>query len=769
MAASRRLALTVYGTRKMGRICGRKPAQLARRATKRRTSLPEMICSTRPPGHGDARPAPTTPMPNLLTPRESSGNSPGGELVPADGVDEVSALGGSPHPGRIDLNREGRGRLEAESGVQSHALGGRFTDRDETAGGSGGSRQGGYGHGADGTGPPERVAGAVLLKQMSPLELRSWAGGPTASGNRESRPARTMPATGGNGSRGSEAAEGFLREAEARLLDLSVESQRAEWVHATYLSLDTADLAARAFARRVRASVEMARNWTRFDSADLPADLRRKGLLLRLSQSLVAPSGPGESEELAHRVAAMEGRYATFRVVLPGRKEPTDLEGLSRILAESDDPALMEAAWNGWHEVGRPMRADFLRYVDLANRGARELGFADTGEMWRSRYDMPPDQLTAEVERLWEQVAPLYRDLHRWVRQRLMERYPELVSDGGPIPAHLLGNMWAQSWESLSTGITPTGISGGPALTDVLRARISDPREMVRYAERFFTSIGFEPLPASFWERSMFSRPKDREVVCHASAWDLDFDQDVRIKMCIETTGEEFQVIHHELGHTYYQLACRRQPFLFRDSAHDGFHEALGDLIGLSVTPAYLARIGLAGADPAPASPVGGLLRIALDKVPFLPFSVAVDRWRWEVFSGRVGPDQLNRRWWELREELQGIAPPSRRDPDTFDAGAKYHIPASVPYLRYFLAYILQFQMHRALARASGWDGALHEFTIYGNREAGARLRTMMEMGQSRPWPEALESVTGERRMDASGLLEYFRPLRDWLNREQRR
>ncbi|MHB1435267.1 MAG: M2 family metallopeptidase [Thermoplasmata archaeon] len=575
-----------------------------------------------------------------------------------------------------------------------------------------------------------------------------------------------MKAAGGSDDAADETAEEFLQGAEARLLDLSVESQRAEWVHATYLSVDTADLAARAFARRVRASVEMARVWSRYDSSSLPIELRRKGLLLRLSQSLVAPSGPGESEELAHRVASMEGRYATFRVALPGREEPLDLEGLSRILSESDDPSLLEAAWSGWHRVGRPMQADFLRYVELANRGAQELGFADTGEMWRSRYDMPPADLTLEVQRLWDQVAPLYRELHTWVRRRLRERYGDCVPPQGPIPAHLLGNMWAQSWESLSAGIAPAGASGGPDLTGALRARISDPREMVRYAERFFTSIGFEPLPATFWERSMFSRPKDREVVCHASAWDLDFDQDVRIKMCIETTGEEFQVIHHELGHTYYQLACRRQPFLFRDSAHDGFHEALGDLIGLSVTPAYLTRIGFMGIEASPPSPIGALLRIALDKVPFLPFSVAVDRWRWEVFSGQAGPDRLNRRWWELRQELQGIAPPGPREPDAFDAGAKYHVPASVPYLRYFLAYILQFQMHRALARSSGWDGPLHEFTIYGNREAGAKLRTMMEMGQSRPWPEALESVTGEHRMDAAGLLEYFRPLREWLARK---
>jgi peptidyl-dipeptidase A len=569
--------------------------------------------------------------------------------------------------------------------------------------------------------------------------------------------------------RSSPSAPEFLESAEAELLDLSIESQRAEWVHATYLNVDTADLAARAFARRVRRTVDLARAWQPWESSvGLSESARRKGKLLRISQSLVAPSTPGDSEELAHRVAAMEGRYATFRCPLPGRSEPQDLQALSEVLSESRDPSLLRAAWEGWHEVGRPMQPEFLRYVDLANRGARELGFSDTGEMWRSRYDMPSEEVVHEVDRLWSQVAPLYGELHRWVRGRLAQRYGDLVPTKEPLPAHLLGNMWAQSWEPIFSWAAPTEIVGTSDLTRVLRSRSVEPREMVGYAERFFVSLGFEPLPPTFWERSMFSRPRDREVVCHASAWDLDFDQDVRIKMCIETTGEEFQVIHHELGHTYYQLACRHQPFLFRDSAHDGFHEALGDLIGLSVTKSYLAQVGLAETGETQDPSLGELLRIALDKLPFLPFSVAMDRWRWEVFAGRINSGEWNRRWWELRRELQGIAPPSPRAEDAFDPGAKYHIAASVPYLRYFFAYILQFQMHRALAREAGWAGPLHEFTLYGNRAAGTRLRTMMEMGQSRPWPEALEAVSGESRMDAAGLLEYFEPLREWLLHQDR-
>ncbi len=557
-----------------------------------------------------------------------------------------------------------------------------------------------------------------------------------------------------------------LAEGEARLLDLSIESTRADWVHATYLSPDSADLAARAFTRRVLATVELAKQLTPAAVATLDPSDQRKASLLRLSQSVVAPEDSALSSELARRVAEMEGTYAKARVRLTSETEPLDLQLLSQRLAESTDPALSEEIWTGWHGVGRSMRTDFARYVELANAGARGLGFEDTGEMWRSKYDMPPTELAREVDRLWAEVAPLYRDLHAYVRLRLAAMYPAHVDSTGPIPAHLFGNMWAQSWENLYARIAPAGIRRTSDLTARLKARGITPVEMVRFAEQFFVSLGFDPLPATFWERSMFTRPRDREVVCHASAWDVNYYEDLRIKMCIDVTGEDFQVIHHELGHNYYQRAYRHQPFLFRDSAHDGFHEALGDLIGLSVTPDYLHRIGLAEAPREDDPVVGELLRIALDKVAFLPFGYAIDQWRWRVFSGEIPPEEYNRSWWELRRTLQGIRPPRERADDEFDPGAKYHVPASVPYLRYFLAYILQFQLHRGLARASGWEGPLCRFSLYGRPEAGARLARMMAMGQSRPWPEALEVVTGERRMSAAGLLEYFRPLSDWLRRE---
>lgn len=564
-------------------------------------------------------------------------------------------------------------------------------------------------------------------------------------------------------------AETFLQSAESELLDLAVETSQADWVHATYITDDTQALAAKANARLMGATLRLAKESTRLAGPHLSPEESRKAKLLRLSLPLVAPSEPSASLELARTVAQMQGSYSKGRFTPLGSSEPVDLQALSRILAEVRDPVRLEDAWTGWHRIGREIRAPFVRYVGLANQGARELDFPDTGAMWRSKYDMEPDAFAQEVDRLWLEVRPLYESLHAYVRGKLRVVYgPDRVPEKGPIPAHLLGNMWAQSWEGILPLVAPPGSDPGYDLTKILVDRGTTAVDMVRYAERFFTSLGLPELPGSFWERSMFLRPRDREVVCHASAWDLDFVDDLRIKMCTEITADDFATIHHELGHNYYQRAYSKQPFLFRESAHDGFHEAVGDTIALSVTPEYLVRVGLLESAPDASRDIGLLLFRALEKVAFLPFGLLVDRWRWDVFAGRTTPAEYNRTWWELREKYQGVAPPAPRTESEFDAGAKFHVSSSVPYMRYFLAHILQFQFHRALAKTMGASGPLHRVSIYGSSEAGARLRAMLEMGARNEWPEALEAVTGERRMDARGLLEYFAPLQSWLDEQTR-
>jgi peptidyl-dipeptidase A len=566
-----------------------------------------------------------------------------------------------------------------------------------------------------------------------------------------------------------EEAESLVREAESTLLDLSIEAQRAAWVYETYINEDTEALTSKADARVTLATVKLVKRSAGIPTEGLSHETARKLRLLRLSLPLLSPSDPRESEELARLVASMRGRYGKGKVRRPGATEELDLTGVSRRLAGSRDPQELEELWVGWHAVGRPMRPEFERYVELSNRGAREVGFRDTGAMWRSKYDLSPEAFDGETERLWGRVRPLYRLLHAYVRQRLSRLYgPSIVPPEGPIPAHLLGNMWAQSWEHLYPELAPPGSSAAFDLSEILRSRRVDDRELVRIAERFFVSLGFDPLPATFWERSMFVKPPGRDVLCHASAWDIDFEDDLRIKMCIDVTEEEFYVVHHELGHNFYQRAYKGQPFLFRDSANDGFHEAVGDTIGLSVTPEYLERLGFLSELPGPSADLGLLLRRALEKIAFLPFGLLVDRWRWGVFSGEIAPDRYNATWWDLRRRYQGIVPPAPRSEEEFDPGAKAHIPMSTPYMRYFLAAILQFQFHRALAESAGWTGPLHRFSIYGHADAGARLRRMFEMGASRPWPDALEALTGQRAMDASAILDYFRPLTTWLETETR-
>ncbi len=565
-------------------------------------------------------------------------------------------------------------------------------------------------------------------------------------------------------------AKAFMDKVEANLYDLAVERDRAQWIQSTYIMHDSEILAALANERFIRASVDYTKQATRFDKVQLPPDLARKFLLLKVGLTMATPADPKEAAELTRIAAGMEATYGRGKYCPGGDPSKCiDLQDITKIMARSRDNAQLLDVWQGWHTISPPMRKDFARFVELANKGARELGFKDSGAMWRAKYDMPPDAFAKELDRLWEQVRPLYVSLHAYVRSKLREKYgADVVPERGPIPAHLLGNMWAQTWDNIYDLTAPKEADPGFDLTASLKQRKTDALGMVRYGEGFFTSLGFAPLPKTFWERSMFVKPRDREVVCHASAWDVDEKDDLRLKMCIDITGEDFAVVHHELGHNFYQRAYSDQPFMFRDSANDGFHEAIGDTIALSITPEYLVKLGLIEKAPDASKDIGLLLRRALDKVAFLPFGLLIDQWRWKVFSGEITPQQYNQAWWDLRLKYQGIAPAGRRGEEFFDPGAKYHVPANVPYTRYFLADILQFQFHRALAEIAGCKEPLHRCSVYGNKEAGRRLNAMLEMGASRPWQDALQALTGRRDMDATAIRDYFAPLQRWLDEQNK-
>ena len=562
-------------------------------------------------------------------------------------------------------------------------------------------------------------------------------------------------------------ARAFLDEAEARLLDAWVSAGRAAWIQSTYITEDTTAQAADTQTVVIGLTMELAAGAARFDGVELPDDLRRKLLRLKTSMGVAAPADPALQAELSAITVGMEAAYGRGVYCPGGDEECLSLPQLERRLAEVRDTDELLDLWLGWRAVAPPMRDSYTRFVELANAGARDLGFADLGELWRTGYDMPPDAFTAELERLWDQVRPLYESLHCHVRAGLAEEYGSaIVPPDEPIPAHLLGNMWSQTWANVFDLVAPRRTDPGYDLTDLLEDADIGEIAMVRYGERFFSSLGFDPLPDTFWERSLFVQPADRDVVCHASAWNLDYGSDVRIKMCLDVSGEDFVTIHHELGHNYYQRAYRDQSPLYRDGANGGFHEGIGDTIALSMTPDYLVEVGLLDEAPAADRDIGLLLRLALDKVAFLPFGLLVDQWRWQVFSGEIRPEAYNEGWWDLRTAYQGVAPPAPRSEADFDPGAKYHIPANVSYTRYFLAHILQFQFHRALCEAAGHEGPLHRCSIFGSREAGQRLQAMLEPGASRPWPDVLELGTGRREMDATAILDYFAPLQAWLDEQ---
>jgi len=576
--------------------------------------------------------------------------------------------------------------------------------------------------------------------------------------------------SGGKGT--ASEAEKFIDDAEKRLFDLNVHFSRADWVKSTYITDDTEALSARANQDVIAATTELAEQAKRFDGVQLSPDVERKLKLLKLSLTLPAPKDPKEREELTTLAASLEGDYGKGKYCPDGDKgKCLTLPEMEELMGTSRDPEELKRIWLGWHAVSPPYRQNYVRFVELSNKGAREMGFKDTGAMWRSKYDMDADAFAAEMERLWQQVKPLYDSLYTYTRRKLSEKYgKDLVPPDGPIPAHLLGNMWAQQWGNIYPILKPEGSGDrGYDLTQILKSRNTDPKQLVHYGESFFMSLGFDPLPQTFWDRSLLTKPPDRDVVCHASAWDVDYEKDVRLKMCIQINEDDFTTVHHELGHNYYQMAYAGQPFLYRDSANDGFHEAIGDTMALSVTPAYLKQIGLIDKVPDPSADIGFLLQRALDKVAFLPFGYLVDQWRWKVFSGEVGPGDYNKAWWDLRAKYQGVAPPAPRSEQDFDAGAKYHVPANTPYARYFLAAILQFQFHRALCREAGFSGPLYQCSIYGNKKAGDKLKQMLAMGLSKPWPEALKAMTGEDKMDATAIIDYFAPLKAWLDEQNKR
>ena len=559
-------------------------------------------------------------------------------------------------------------------------------------------------------------------------------------------------------------ARAFVAKAEADRERMARIVSPIQWVQNTYITVDTTSTAARVGGEANAQAVAYAKQAHRFDRVTVDPVTRRKLDILARGVNLPAPDRPGAAEELSGYGAKLQSIYSTGKFTWKGRT--LNLEDMEDVLRTSRDPAETKAIFEGWRRVSPPMAADYAKEVALANEGSRSLGYKDSGALWRSGYDMTPDQFAAKVDALWLQVKPLYANLHCYVRAKLNARYgPAVQPRTGPIRADLLGNMWAQEWGNIYDVVAPTGGPGlGYDLDAQLKSHGYDAVKLTKTGEGFYTSIGLQSLPKTFWERSQLERPRDREVVCHASAWTVQDPRDVRIKACLRTNADDFFTAHHELGHLYYDLAYADQSPLFRGGANDGFHEAIGDFAGLnSLTPEYLKRIGLIDTIPGPDADIPYLLRRAMDSVAFLPFGLLVDKWRWEVFSGEATPANWNQAWWDLRLKYQGVTPPGPRPADAFDPGAKQHIPSNTPYMRYFLARIYEFQFYRAACRQAGWTGPLNRCSVYGNKAVGEKFEAMLALGQSKPWPEALAAFTGEHDIDATAIADYFAPLNRWL------
>ena len=562
----------------------------------------------------------------------------------------------------------------------------------------------------------------------------------------------------------------FLERIEKEDETLGPIASSAYWIGSNFITYDSQKIVSDFGMRLQLLSLERAREAALFNNSELSYTTRRKLDLIKGSFVMPSPYDSELAKELSDLSTELEAMYGTGSHCFEDG-ECYDLEGFENVIDNSRDKDALLKAWTGWREIGKPMKEKYLRMVEIGNQGAKDLGYTGLLDLWFSKYDMPVEDFQNETERVWQELKPLYDSLQCHVKNKLTEYYgPDIMPGDGTIPAHILGNMWGQSWINIYDLVyKPAGDDSAIDLTAIINERNLDEIEMVKIAENFFLSLGFDELSDTFWDRSLFVKPKDRDVVCHASAWNLDSNEDLRIKMCIDRNAEDFTTIHHELGHIFYYQAYNHLPSVFEGGANDGFHEAVGDLLALSITPDYLERIGFISkeeADAANSDPIALLMQQALDGVVGVPWTLMLDRWRGGVFEGTTSNQELNSSWWDLRKEYQGITSPAQRPLDAFDPGAKYHIPGNTPYTRYYLARIMQYQFHEALCKKIGFQGPLHECSIYNSKIAGESLRDMLSLGQSVPWQDAFEKITGTRSLSGTSMLNYYMPLKEWLDEQ---
>ncbi|KAK0158218.1 hypothetical protein PV328_009250 [Microctonus aethiopoides] len=562
----------------------------------------------------------------------------------------------------------------------------------------------------------------------------------------------------------------FLREYDREASSVCSKTMMAQWDFATNITDNNRRKMLEEQTRKLKFERSSWRKAINFAWTRLPDPLTRRQL------KLIAVKGRNsltedKFNELHHLIVEMKELYSRTRLC-PYKKMGSicDLEidnDVSRIMAESRDYEELLYYWRAWQEaVGPPMKNKYMRYVQLANQAAKLNGFVDAGDQMREVYE--DDYFQQNIAEVISAITPLYKNLFTYVRTKLIERYGDKVRADGPLPAHLLGNMWAQNWEGIYDLVKPYSAARSLDVTLEMIIQGFTPLRIFQMAEEFFTSLGMKPMPPEFWRYSMFEKPIDREVKCTSSAWDFCNRIDFRIKQCTKATMEDLVSTHHEMAHIQYYLQYKDQPLIFRTEALPGFHEAVSDAIELSVmNPRHLQRIGLYNNSTEDfENSINYLMLMALRKIVYLPFAYIVDQWRWRVFSDGVA--DMTTQWWELRLQYQGIVPPLPRVERDFDPGSKYHIPADIPYTKYFVGVVMQFQLFESLCDISGHVGDLHLCDLYRSQEAGRLLTEVLSQGSSRSWPDLVRTMTRGKmnRIDVSALLRYFDPLNKWLQRQ---
>jgi len=558
-------------------------------------------------------------------------------------------------------------------------------------------------------------------------------------------------------------AQAFIEEYTAEWLKLYKAEGEAQWAANTRIveGDDTIEEEANRASEAMAAfsgSVETIEKTRAFlERKDRLDPLQVKQLEAILYQ---AANSPQTAPDLVKRRIAAEteqnSKLFGFDFTIDGKSVSTN--EIDDLLEDSNDLDARLNAWRASKEVGKVLKGGLAELVSLRNQTVQALGYDNYFHYQVSDYGMTVDEMMALNRQLVEDLRPLYRELHTWARYEFAKRYgvdevPDLL------PAHWLPNRWAQDWSSM---VTVEGLDIDGALAD------KEPEWLVKQAERFYRSLGFGELPASFWEKSsLYPLPPDANYKknTHASAWHIDLQDDVRCLMSVVPSARWYETTHHELGHIYYYISYTNPdvPPLLREGANRAFHEGVGSLLGMaSMQKPFMAGLGLVDPD-AETDQIKALLKEALNTVVFIPFSAGtMTHFERDLYAGGLTKDEFNKRWWAHVRSFQGVAPPQPRGEDYCDAATKTHIiNDAAQYYDYALSYVILHQLHDHIAK-NILDQDPRQTNYYGSKDVGKFLYDILKLGGSEDWRKVMRDRLGQE-LSAKPMLDYFEPLLAWL------